>query len=549
MKLLLRLRIFSGLILTLYMVPHLLNHSLGIFSLEAMEAVRVPFGAFIKSPPITFLLYAALLTHFALALHALWQRTTLRMKPWEGVQLAFGILIVPVIGTHVLGTRLNQLLNGDELGYGYLLAIFEHDTAILVSHLWLLCFAWVHACMGLHYWLRMKEWYERSLPVFHAAAAVIPIIALLGIFRAMAALGSGTAYLTEHHAWFLDPQSAGQERLATWGEPILIVVLLTVVLVFIAREVRRQFRKRVGAYRISLADGRVITATIGGTVLEALRDAGVPHAAVCGGRGRCTTCRVRIDVGLEALVGPTPVEGEALGRISAEPWMRLACQVRPSADLQLTPLLSSAVSAKESNRRGGVSGREQKVTSMFVDLRDSTKLGEDRLPYDVVFILNQFFAEMSTALEVTSGHYAQFSGDGLLALYGLEGDARTGCQNALRGAAEMERRLTILNRRMQAEIGYELRIGIGIHVGDAIVGTMGPPDSPNLSAIGDNVNIAARLEDMCKKYDSTVVLSSETAALAELDTAGLDKHAVEVRGRHELVDVFVLPKAEPLGAV
>jgi adenylate cyclase len=186
---------------------------------------------------------------------------------------------------------------------------------------------------------------------------------------------------------------------------------------------------------------------------------------------------------------------------------------------------------------------------MFIDLRDSTKLGEDRLPYDVVFILNQFFAEMSTALEVTGGHYAQFTGDGLLALYGLEGEAKVGCKNALRGAAEMERRLNILNRRMQAEIGYKLRIGIGIHVGDAIVGTMGPPASPNLSAIGDNVNIAARLEDMCKTYNSTVVVSSDAAKLANLDVTGMETHAVEVRGRQDPVDIYVLPLAEPLAHV
>ena len=175
-------------------------------------------------------------------------------------------------------------------------------------------------------------------------------------------------------------------------------------------------------------------------------------------------------------------------------------RLTPIEDIDVTPLLPPKASPEYVYRPGGVSGREQSVAAMFIDLRGSTGMGEQRLPYDVVFILNQFFSEMSIALEATDGHYAQFSGDGLMALYGLDADLRTGCKDAIRGAIEMAKRMNDLNSRLSGELAAPLRIGIGIHCGEAIVGTMGPPKSPNFSAIGDNINIAARLEAKTKDF-------------------------------------------------
>ena len=120
-------------------------------------------------------------------------------------------------------------------------------------------------------------------------------------------------------------------------------------------------------------------------------------------------------------------------------------------------------------------GSERLITAVFVDLRASTTLGETRMPYDVLFILNRFFAEMTKALAKTNGHYSQFTGDGLMAIYGLDaGDPALGPVQALRGAREMLARLDQLNVQMQAELRQPLRMGIGIHYGEAIVGSMGP---------------------------------------------------------------------------
>jgi adenylate cyclase len=160
--------------------------------------------------------------------------------------------------------------------------------------------------------------------------------------------------------------------------------------------------------------------------------------------------------------------------------------------------------------------------------------------------MNQFFAEMYEALRMTNGYYAQFRGDGLLALYGLESDLGEACRQAMRGAAEMQRRVELLSKSLAADLAEPLRIGIGVHAGVAIIGTMGPPEAPIYSAIGDNVNIAARFEGMTKAYTCVMVVSADTLRQAGLEpdvssaNAAATLHRVRVRGRSERLDVYAI---------
>jgi len=221
--------------------------------------------------------------------------------------------------------------------------------------------------------------------------------------------------------------------------------------------------------------------------------------------------------------------------------MRLACQIRPTNSISIMPLLAADVGAADGLVRGGLEGSERLITVVFVDLRASTTLGEARMPYDVLFILNRFFAEMTRALADTNGHYSQFTGDGLMALYGLDAaDPAVGPIEALRGAREMLSRLAQLNQQMHAELHQPLRIGIGIHFGEAIVGSMGPPRSQIVTAIGDTVNTAARLEGLTKDYDCSLILSRRAADAARLDLSGYKLSQAPVKGRSETVEFYAL---------
>src|SRR5919109_4659869 len=182
-----RLRLITGLIVACFVVPHFLNHSLGVISIDAMDRLREPLAAWWRSAPGTVLLYGALLTHFALALVSLYRRTTLRMPRWEAAQLVLGLAVPPLLIAHIVGTRLSWFLLGHHIGYERLVGLLWSDTAGALRQAALLLIVWTHLCFGIHYWLRIRRWYAGVQPVLFALALLIPSLALAGF----AAAGSG----------------------------------------------------------------------------------------------------------------------------------------------------------------------------------------------------------------------------------------------------------------------------------------------------------------------------------------------------------------------
>jgi adenylate cyclase len=535
------LRLATGLVIASFVVGHFLNHSLGAVSIEAMDRLRIVLASWWRSPVGSVLLYGSLLTHFLLALVSLYRRSTLRMPLWEAAQLVLGLLIPPLLIGHIVGTRLTWTLLGHSIDYERVVGLLWSSEWSAIRQSLLLVIVWSHLCFGLHYWLRVRQWYRNAEPLAFAIALLLPALALSGfasagfyLWPSIESVGGMQKYnvdlaaMTDKDRALMASWRSGLE----WGFWVLLGGTL----------LARWLRTRIGAtYRVRHASGRMITAPVGRSILEAIRDQGLPHASVCGGRARCTTCRVRVNEGLAQLPPPGRLEKQALARIDAPPNVRLACQTRPTRDVAVTPLLPPNVGpAGAIEPRGGAQGREHPIVAMFVDLRDSTRLGEGRLPYDVVFVMNQFFAEMNAALRATGGYYAQFRGDGLLALYGLESALDAACRAALQGAAEMQNRIEHLNRSLAADLEQPLRIGIGIHAGVAIVGTMGPPEAPIYSAIGDMVNTAARLENMTKAYNCVLVISAEALMQAGIDPRDSAAHQVRVRGRNERIAVYAV---------
>jgi adenylate cyclase len=391
--------------------------------------------------------------------------------------------------------------------------------------------------MGLHFWLRIYAWYRRAFPVVLLFYVLVPIGALLG-FAEVGMHFSARARLDP--AWFKQMKSLGvpadphraaiRAYLKDW---IGYYWLALVALVFCGAQIRNQWQRRK-RFTVTYPDNYSVQAPIGLSVLEVSRRVGRPHVSVCGGRGRCTTCRIRIEGTLGKLPLPNDLEAHALARIAAPAGVRLACQLRPRNDLAVYPLLHPDLMARSLTVAGEKFGEERRVTILFIDLRGSTRLAEARLPYDVVFLLNHYFAEMAIAIDATGGHYSNFTGDGLMALFGLEGNADHGAHAALNCALQMLENLERLNRELAAELSEPMIIGVGIHTGDAVIGKMGPPKTPVLSALGDAVNTAARLEKATKKVQTPVVVSLDTLAAAELS------HQVPLR------DISLRGRSEPL---
>ena len=553
-----RLRLLSGLILTVYLVGHMLNHALGIISIQAMNDMLKYSIAPWRTPTGTVLMLGSLAVHVVLALHSLYMRRQLAMRPSDWVQLVSGILIPIVLASHVLGTR--GIYEVFEIEKGYQFFLFGmwfgnpvHGILVILG----LALAWVHTCMGWHYWLRLKSWYPPLQIYALVLAIILPTLALAGyasasfyVVRRAANEAYGkrllssvadilpeiTAFVTntQYQVWAYVVSGVAFVLLARWLRELIVANRATVPITY------RDFE---------LSNEQKLAMVPGENLLERIRALDIPHAAVCGGRGRCSTCRVRIEKGASSLEPPSANEQKVLARINAEPDVRLACQLVPKETLDVTALLAPEIEAGDINRtdrdRGG---EEQEITVLFADIRSFTKISETQLPYDTAFLLNRYFATMGQAIEEAGGHLDKFIGDGVMALFGVDENTEIGCRKALIAAAKMSRGLKELNRRMEGDLESELRIGIGIHSGTAIVGKMGYRKAIGLTAIGDTVNTASRIESMTKDFGVQLIVSERTAEASGVDLTEFELVDVTVRGREERLPVRIIKSADQVQA-
>ena len=544
-----RLRLGAAFVLLTYVCLHFVNHALGIVSLDAMAAGRWWFLALWRSAPGTLALYGAIAVHGLLALWLLYERRTLRMPLWEAAQYGLGLALPALLVVHVVGTRIAWWRFGADDPYPRIVYFLwlqapEHGARQALT----LVLAWLHACLGVHYWLRFRAWYPRARPWLFAVALLLPALALLGFVaaaREVTALartpGWTEAMLRAAHA----PGSAEAARLLAIRRGFLGTYLIALVGVSVARGVRRLLERR-RSIRITYPNGRVAVAPAGFTILDASRLAGIPHASVCGGRGRCSTCRVRIAKGLDALPAPTEVERRVLARVGAAPDVRLACQTRPAHDVVVEPLLAPSVTPADAFGADLRQGREQELAVLFADLRGFTRMAEHKLPYDVVFVLNRYFEAVGTAITRAGGVTNQFTGDGVMALFGIESGPATGSRQALTAARAMVEGVEALSAELAGDLPTPLRIGIGIHTGPAVVGRMGWGESVYLTAVGDTVHVAARLEQATKDYAAELVVSDDVARRAGLDLSRFPGHDLAVRNRAGRIAIRVIDRAANL---
>lgn len=499
------LRLWSGLVLFTYVASHLINHTLGLVSLALLDAGSEIFKLIWRNWPATALLYLAFLVHIGLGLWSLYDRQSLKMSWMEALRLALGLAIPGLLLIHVLATRLAHELYGVNDSYTYvLLNDFHADLPSAVQKLALILAVWLHGCIGLHYWLRLKAGYGSWQWALYGLAVLLPTLALTGYWtagRQIAALAQDPAWLAEA-ARTIDYADAAEAAVIRGLADGLFWFFAGAGVVFAGlRPLREQFRRRLGRVQLRYPGGRRVTVPKGTTILEASRRGGIPHASICGGRGRCSTCRVRLGAGLSVLPAPEKEELRVLARFAASPNIRLACQTPALADLEVTPLLPPDVAPADAlGRPAQLQGQEREIAVLFVDLRGFTSLSEDKLPFDVVFILNRYFAAMGAAVEAAGGRVDKFIGDGVMALFGLDTDIGEASHAALKAAGLMTESLVQLNDALAGELAAPLRMGIGIHSGHAIVGEMGYGGSVAVTAVGDTVNTASRLEGLTKEF-------------------------------------------------
>ena len=247
------------------------------------------------------------------------------------------------------------------------------------------------------------------------------------------------------------------------------------------------------------------------TILEISNKNHIPHTQACGGNGRCSTCRIMVIEHPNNLMSPNEVESELIRKKGFEDNIRLACQAKATGNIKIRRLVRDEADIELALAESEVTtGKEKKLAILFSDIRNFTGFSEKQLPYDVIHHLNRYFFQMGESILQFGGYIDKYIGDGLMAVYGIEeDDAPKVCKQALLSGVMMLEELKIVNQYFQKNYNFSFDIGIGIHFGEAIIGEVGHPKKMQLTAIGDSVNLASRIESMCKKVKSNFLVSEQ----------------------------------------
>lgn len=530
-------RLVCGLFLFTFAFFHFLNHALGNISLAAMDWGQNVRYVVTGQPIFSVIFYSAMLLHVVLGLAKLAQRRTLRMPLWEAAQILFALLIPYVLIKHIFVTRGAATTYGSYISYQHELTALWPQDALWQSAL--LVLVWLHGCIGIHYWLRMKRWYPPLQTPLAIFATLLPLLALTGWISAARRLElSGLQKLNVTAA-----QKAHLLELSDLVQTLVYLIIGIVLLIILVRYLSGNFRRRI---TISYLDQKTVKAVPGPTLLEISRMKGVPHMSICGGRARCSTCRTLILSGQADLHSPSRTEEQVLRRIGASSNVRLACQIRPVTDMVVRPLMSSGKKMQTpglaDRYRWGI---EQQVAVMFIDMRGFTSLSEGKLPFDVVFILNRYVDGMVKTVLKNNGMIDKVMGDGVMALFAVNSTFAAGARDALACIADLQAELDKVNEDLKGHLTAPLRIAIGLHGGTAILGRIGLDGqsgvASGLTALGDVVNVASRLEGVAKEENALAAVSKDLIATARVATQHpFPQRSVAIRGRNVPLDVVCL---------
>ncbi len=260
----------------------------------------------------------------------------------------------------------------------------------------------------------------------------------------------------------------------------------------------------------SIPDGLTFGAEPDETLLSAALRAGVSFAHACGGRAKCSTCRIWVNKGLDTCHERNAIEAGLAERLGFDEHVRLACQLTPSDDLSVRRLvldetdlmMCSQLDREVASRTGEVA----EIAVFFGDVVNFTGLSEKLLAYDVMYLLNRYFVQAGDIVERNGGYIDKFIGDGMMALFGTDGRSEAPLQAvnaALQTLAAVDKMKPYFRDMYDAE--FEIRIGL--HYGEAVIGTLGSAGHERMTAIGDVVNVASRIEAANKQAGTRLLIS------------------------------------------
>lgn len=298
----------------------------------------------------------------------------------------------------------------------------------------------------------------------------------------------------------------------------------------------------------SLPDNVSFQVSPGQTLLEAALRSQVPLAHACGGRGKCSTCRVWVLNGLEGCSERSEKEAILADRLQLGDEVRLACQTKPMGDLRMRRLVldetDMTISSQLDRSVATQAGRLCEIVVFFSDVKGFTAISEKLSPYDLMYLLNRYCAQAGQIIEANDGYVDKFVGDGVMAIFGVDGqpDAPIRAVNAaLQTLAAVDRMKPFLSSMFDIE--FDIRIGL--HCGEAVLGSLGSLGNERLTAIGDVVNIASRVEAANKEAGTRLLVSEAMQKQIQDNVEVSDYVRVRLPGTSERLTLHEISRLPP----
>lgn len=252
-----------------------------------------------------------------------------------------------------------------------------------------------------------------------------------------------------------------------------------------------------------------------------------------------------VEEGLEDLPPPSETEQRSLIAVNAPPNARLACQVRPTSSVRVFRVFDRD---GRQGRAHASQGKEAQLAVLFLDMRGFTARTDGQLPYDVVHLLNRFFDEIVPPINAAGGTVDKYMGDGLMAVFEST-TAEISARSAIQAIEGIGKALADFNQRLDSEGSAPVAIGIGVHLGNVVLGEIGAAGHAPRTLIGDTVNIASRLESETKARGVQVFVSMDTLHAAGLDAPQDIVTSLSLRGREAPLEAVPLKSAADISAL
>jgi len=262
----------------------------------------------------------------------------------------------------------------------------------------------------------------------------------------------------------------------------------------------------------SYTDNETVFASPGSTILEATLKAKINHVHVCGGNARCSTCRVYIVDGLSNCLPRNEKEKQVAEKLGFPQNIRLACQTKISGNIAIRRSvvddLDREIILKQFGDGSGTKlGQEKDLAILFTDIENYTQFAEAFPAYDVVHVLNRYYQTMNEIIVHHKGIISDVAGDGILALFGVMEDSKNPVLDAINATHGMNTALVQFNEYLNQMYDRSFRIRAGINFGKVIVGNFDTGMMSKISAIGDEVNLASRIETANKNFGTQLLIS------------------------------------------